>query len=467
MLLNLRIDNNNLVAYHPTLLDTEKVTQFIQDIAAASGSIQVANIKSFAVGQWILLGNFGEPTAEIIRIHTVTAPTGTTITLNTNTVFDHFVDTPVTFINFDQIEFSRAPTLAGVKVVQATLAIAADRLVTTFADLTNSTGFAFFRFKNSASATFSIYSDGTPYSGNPANSVERMVLAAAALTGNTINDDFAKERDLIQDANEAQDIITSVQAWTFELITDTSSIKALENENTYAVSGLTAALKFTDTNQAIIRFKLGNYPLDYIDPREMEDAFQFSANAKLAAQANPGDTSLTLDDVSAFSDAGTVWLGSNGTVTYQSRDIPTNTLNGIANTNIVAIVPIGYNVWQNMDPGVPTKYTLDNDSFILDVPAITSVAGMAFKIRYLKALSTLTSFTSTTDILFPFIFQFYIAAKIELRKKNFDEAQKFMDAFNTRIELYKAKYEVPLMDTQQYYTFGNTRRSGNVDQDLI
>jgi hypothetical protein len=50
--------------------------------AAGAGTLTVAAITNFAIGDWIRVGS-GE-TLEFLQVHTVTAPVGSTITLNTN-----------------------------------------------------------------------------------------------------------------------------------------------------------------------------------------------------------------------------------------------------------------------------------------------------------------------------------------------------------------------------------------------
>lgn len=160
----LKIQNSKLLVDNEPLLDSQEVSLLTADVASGSNTITLDNISGFSVGKFILIGNFGEPNAEIIRVHISSAPSGFTVTLNSNTTQTHQANSPVTIVDYDQVEYSRATTLTGDKSVLATSNIQADRKQTSYSDTTNTTGFAFFRFKNSADSTFSEYSIGVDYS---------------------------------------------------------------------------------------------------------------------------------------------------------------------------------------------------------------------------------------------------------------------------------------------------------------
>jgi len=460
--LNLKIQNNRLLASHHLLTRYVEKAYLTTDVASGSSTLTIDNINGFAINKVLLLGNFGEPTAEIIKTHASTAPTGTTVTLLSNTVNDHFLGTPVWLIDYDQVEFNRATTLAGSKTILATQTLNADRMESVYADLTNTTGYGFYRFKNSITTTYSSYSDGVNYTGNSVNSVENIVTSALSLTGNTLNDDFAKEDDLINDAWEAQKAIINAKDWVFELEKDTS-ITLVQGENEYSTASLTYLLKYPGNKQGIFSLKVGNRLLEYVDYRIMDDIHEDFISDYLSADATVGATSITLLNSHSFAESGTVYLRENENVTYTANTEATGVLSGISASAITTLVSSGATVWQDVSVGTPNRYTFDDDIIRLDFPPDSTSAGQPLKLTYLKALPQLTSFASNTLVPFYHIMQYFVAHRIELRKKAFDEAQKYLDLFTSHISLNAARYKLQVGETQKYYLLSNTAK--NVSDD--
>ena len=83
-------------------------TVLTADIASGSNTFRVKDIDGFATDQILLIGELGREGSEIIKTDASTAPSGTTITLSSNTVFAHSAQTRVYLLEFDQIEFSHA-----------------------------------------------------------------------------------------------------------------------------------------------------------------------------------------------------------------------------------------------------------------------------------------------------------------------------------------------------------------------
>lgn len=452
--MNARLTNNNIQAYNPDLLDGQQVAHLTADTASASGNLTVDNIAGFAVDQYVLIGNFGEKTAEIIKLHAATAPTGTTITLATNTTFDHYVDTPVTIIQFNQVEFSRATTLTGSKSVLATSAIAADRLWTSYTDTTNSTGYAFTRFKNSTSSVFSGYSTGINYAtGNAAYSFEKLAEEGCSIAGNTVGDDFSKLDQLLRDVNEAQKVITSVQDWSFELYKDNTAFTSLQDENEYDLDDLTYAMKYPDTYQSILNVKFADSLLDYISPDEMDEEFEDVAYTTLNADVLAGATSFTVTDSYEFPSTNGTLASNANTIVYTTNTKSTGTLTGVTGTTYA--MSSGDTIWYGVTPGTPEKYTVYNNSLILDVPVSSTEAGKKIKLKYLRKIDDLSTLSSTTDIPFYQCIPWYIAHKIQTRKQNHEEAQKYLDKFYQIVQFNADRYKLPMLEEEQYYQFTN------------
>jgi hypothetical protein len=444
-----------LFVLNSSLLSEREIAHLTADQASASGTITVDNITGFAVGKYILIGEFGEPTSEIIRIHTSTAPTGTTVTLASNTVFDHYAGAKVTMIDYNQVEFSRATTLTGAKSVLSTVTVSADRPETIYNDLTNSTGYGFVRFKNSSDSIYSDYSDGVNYTGADADSFGELATEGCNLVGVTIGSDYATEAILYKDVNACLREIAQKQDWSFEVVTDTTSLTTTENENEFALSSLTYPIKHAISNKAVLDVRIGtSKPLEYLSPDDMDFEFEGVKHGYLSSAVTAGDTSVTLTDSYEFnSTAGTISLGSNNGVAYTLNTETTGVLSGISASAITTNVSAGGSVWQGVNPGLPTKYTIIGKKIIFNVPIDTDYVGQKIKIRYLKKLDTISTFGDRVDVAFFNAIPLYIAYRIETRKRNFDVAKDFYNQFLDTLKDNLTTYAAPTMDGTSYYKF--------------
>lgn len=146
MFLDLRIQNNTVAASHDLLTQLKPSCQVVTDAALGVTSVTVDNTSGFESGQVLLVGNFGDPTAEIIYTSAGTAPTNTVITFATATTKDHASGTPVTVIDFDEVEFYTSTTVDGAKTLLARVPIMADRPDTPLTLDPEITGYISFRF---------------------------------------------------------------------------------------------------------------------------------------------------------------------------------------------------------------------------------------------------------------------------------------------------------------------------------
>jgi hypothetical protein len=168
-------------------------TYVTSQATAGAGTLTVKSIINFAINQVILIGNLGGEGSEIIKTHASTAPTGTTVTLASNLVFTHPIYTKIQVMAYDQVEFSKAATTTGAKTVLSTMGITAGSLETVYQDTSATSGYYFYRFKNSITTTYSDYSDPIPYDGFDDNTVEKAIkfaLKKNKLDGYTSSVDF-------------------------------------------------------------------------------------------------------------------------------------------------------------------------------------------------------------------------------------------------------------------------------------
>jgi hypothetical protein len=397
MPLDIRIQNNTISASHEPLTRLKPACRITQDTAAGAGTLSVDATYGFAVGQTVLIGNFGDPTSEIATLHASTVPTATALTLaaTTTTAYDHYMDTPVTVIDYTQIEFSKAATVGGTKTVLATQNIQPNRMDTIFIDTADTTGYAFFRYKTAAGA-FSSYSDPCPFATNPDNAMEILAEEGTSLAGVALGERYAGESQILRDINECQTTIAESRDWVFELASDETSVIFAQGQNSYPVSTLIANMKYPLGKQGIMRIMVGNLPLSYIEPEEMDGRYEYSFSSYLSQDCNIGDTSVYLVNSDSFPSTGTVDIGANVAVSYTANDTVNHILSGIPATgtgSIATAEAAGMLAIVGKPQATPQFYTFYNGNLLTDVPVDANSAGINAKIKYLIKIPALTSFS--------------------------------------------------------------------------
>lgn len=408
------------------LVEGQEFSVITSNAVTGDSTLNVQNADGFAVGKYLLIGNFGEEGSEIIRIHTTTPPTGTIITLNTTLVFSHTMNTRVTQIDYNQAEFSRATTVSGTKTTLTTKAIEADDLYTSYDDTTNATGYGFIRFKHSDDVTYSAYSGAIPYTGFTARSVYSMIKGGLNLTNesfsNLITHDFC-----LDELNNWQDEVSSVRNWDHESTSTTDTVVA--GQKWYDVP---TDLKHTFEDSAIIQMRVRNDPaLRRLDKTEFDLLMENTISSTLAVAVALIDTTITLVDTSDFSDSGSIVINGDS-IDYTSKDDSTNVLSGV--TGITATHSIGDTVWQSSSLDKPVNFAVYNEQYALQPVAYDTYDGYAIYIDYYKTLDRLTDDADLTPIPFPHLAHYFLAWKIEEHKGDPNKkADKWRLLFENRL----------------------------------
>jgi hypothetical protein len=143
-----------LKADNRQLLKNAKYSFALDNYLSGVSSIQVDNSVGFEANMYVLLGNFGSETAEIIKINTVTTATNT-LSFTTTAKFAHAESTKVTVIPYNQVRFyhTATATFSASSHVTDYIDIQADSFFTIGEDTTNTTGFGWFVFYNSTTTT--------------------------------------------------------------------------------------------------------------------------------------------------------------------------------------------------------------------------------------------------------------------------------------------------------------------------
>ncbi len=409
------------------LVDPVAQTYLQSDIAAGSSSIIVQNIANFATNQILLIGDPGNQNSEIIK--TSGAPTGSTITLASNTKFAHTASTPVTTLYYDLVQVFTATTVSGSKTqLGSDLTIPANQLFTDYNDLAASTGFYFGRWKNSISSATSDYSEPSPVTAYTLSSARSIIDAALGMlnkkTSNVLTDEYA-----FQNIDACQmEVLREFKRWSF-----------MQSFNTIIGTAKTGSWKIAvpvdcddqNTYKSLYNFRIGKeLDMVWVDKEAWDDLIAGIAYSTLAVAAAVSDTTLTLANSTDFTDEGTIQVGPNQ-YTWTANNRTTNVLS--LGSAVTAIAPVGQDVFQFASLGYPTYWTIWA-GYIYHWPAIgSSYNNRNYYLDYYKSLTLITSDYDNIVLPDPTVVQYYLAWKFLMKLNNGEETPASTAQYNNYI----------------------------------
>ena len=420
-----------------------EVGELSADASAASGSVTVKDIDGFAVNQVLIIGELGVESSEVIKTHASSAPSGTMVTLASNTEFAHAAGTKVYVVSFDQVEFSHADTVAGSKSVLATTGVQADELEQAYQDTTETTGYYFARFKNTISTTYSNYSPAVPYGGYEDDQIGYAVNWAMHRNGLKTYDDEITRKFCIDEANDF------LRMWQGKLKRWPEYFLANQDIGNLTAGNPLVALPTDiyddDSNESIPTVRIGAHSdLTWYDPDEFEDAKVGEKRTQVATEASATDTTLVVDDARDFADSGALTVYVSGTaysLTYTAVDKSTGTFSGIPATGTGAItvtIPVDTYVHQGASFGEPKRFTIRGGNIELDpIPGATEHNDNIYA-DYWALATAVDDEGDAIDTTRHDAFKYWLAWKIRCQKKN-DGMLDYKDG-------YYAEFRSRLMD---------------------
>ena len=367
-----------------------KVKTYISsEAAAASGTFTAESISGFAIGQRLIVGQVGEERSEILRVHASTAPSGSTITLAANSTYRHEVGTPIYFTDYDQVEFSRATTETGTKTVLATTTLTVDSMDTIYDDTTNTTGYGFYRFKNSDSTTYSGYSDPIPYAGYDRDAASNIFDQALVSAGEEISSRLRYEH-LFQFLN---DYIYLAREKNFRWSRCKVFDYRLDNVSTGDWEfSLPSDIARDYDPSSILSIKIrGFLPLKYINKKEWDQITYDLRFTTLASTLADSDVTATLTQSYDFAESGTVYINGDAIAYTGNTEGATGTLTGVTGI-VTGGHASGSYVFQNQTTGDPIYYTFPSAGYIRVWPVASSTAdSRSLFISYYKLLPAANS----------------------------------------------------------------------------
>lgn len=460
---------------HPNYTDFLS-TQLSDTILAAGTTMSVLDNSGFSDDDWFVVGDIGDEKTEECDVNGAVTRGGSMTVTNT-LKFDHELQAPVTKIFERAIKIYGAATDGGA----GTLITSIDAITTPIADAYNiqwnkpyteytlistDTTFAYYYAVFTDGTTSSSASDYIPATGWTANVVEKIIQNAVDITDSRIDKTITRNM-LVSWANDAQDAVTQFSYqdpktgemmqmdWDFEIVEDRTSITLSQGENQYAMSSLTYTPKYSNSDKGIINLRIGSK--DALKKYNIADFDVLMTNrvrGTTSAIANIGDTTLTVVSNIEFADSGTIYIGAD-IITYTAKS-GTTSFTGIPASgtgSITAIHASGSAIWQNVQPSLPTVYTVFDGNILLNVPVSSDYASFPLAIRYFKKLTALSESSDSTEVEFTNVLALFIASRIETKKGNLDKAMSYMSDFKAQLLSNALKNKIPTTDVQSYYRF--------------
>jgi len=380
------------------LTQDKKFTYLDAAVSSSGTTLTVQSIIGFTVNEILCIGEIGQEKTEIIKTHSSTSPSGTTVTLASALVFDHPIDTKVYILDYDQAEFSHSVTLTGAKTVIATIDLQVDQSETQYNDSTYTSGYYFFRFKNSiAPATYSSYSDALPCAGYAYNTPASIKSAALDSVnekiGDTITNNFLDE--MLWKAR--REYHSSPGKRPFRRIYN--YVLSQVTTGMYRIAA-PSDLEDPETGKNIYGIRIGTEDnLVYYGKKDWDFDYQNVAHTTVKTAASAGDTSITLSNSGDFEEGGSITIGTQ-TITYTTNTESTTVLSGIPASGDGAItdsIAADTDVWQNASLSLPQYFTVFDGYIYFDYPISSDYADENIWIDYYQTLTAADSDADNLD----------------------------------------------------------------------
>lgn len=405
-----------IVPTEPLLVDPPAITYLATDIVSGSSTLPVQNISNFSINQIILIGDLGNQNSEIIKTSNGTPPSGSTITLASNTVFAHTASTPVTVLYYDNVQFWVGSTSNTPVTLLGSQNIVANTTSTDYNDLAANTGYYFARFHNTIGSTNSVYSAASPVAGYGLFSARNIIDNALGMINKQISSVLTDEYGFQQIDSCQMECLKEFKRWSFMQKFDT--IIGQTQEGTWKIQ-VPMDLDDQVTYRSIYNFRIGKESqMVWIDKAEWDTLIEGIAYSTLAVQANISDTTLTLSSSNDFDTQGTIQVGSNQ-YTWTNNNTSTGVLT--LGSPVLAVAPIGQDVFQFSDLGLPVYWTIWQ-GFIYHWPICSSVySGRNYWLDYYSTLVPITNDYQSIILPDPSVVQYYLAWKFLLKLNNGEE----------------------------------------------
>ena len=468
-IISTKVINNNIMVLNDYIIRGRPQTTLSASADAAATTISVFSIEGFSEGNFYALIGYGSGNAELIKMHASTAPSGTTITLAAALANNHDANEPVNFVNFNQIEYSLATTATGTKTVLSTDSIMETKKWSIYCDATNSTGYAFVRFKNSDATTYSGYSAPAPYANAAFNTCEYIINEALIETKQTFTDSLTPSYCLKQIDECLRDIRKNKNKLSWS-----QSFNAILGQTAEGVFRYSMPTDIYDkySIKAIERLSLGGEPaLNFADPNYFFNQLMTDVHfTQVTTDASLGDITLEINNSYDFDDDGSVNVGGeNVTYTGITRSATAGILTGVPASGTGAIPTAGISaddwVFQGETNSEPKYWTAYN-GYIYIYPLVDDTwDNFNVNIDYFKTITSVDSLEDAVDYIQFDLIKYWLKWKIKAIEKN-DGILDLNDADyllyrDSLATLIKKDRNLNIKTFRNAYEFGETDTSGH------
>jgi hypothetical protein len=435
-----------------TLIDPAPYASLVQTTTAGNTSITVDNAENFT--EDFVLIDYLTGAAEILE---VSGLSGDTINLAGSTSYAHNYQTRVYSVPFDQIELNHTSERGGSLTQLAVVDIDPTEEVTTYTDHSNSTGFALFRFVNSAAGSQS-NKKYSPYSAEIAYGYEKNAAGKIAeRVANRMNEhleEFFTYQGVFELINECEETVKHERSLGWPFFYKTKHKLGRLDEGQWQLSLPSDISNDTDTN-AIYSVTLGrngrptrhalngNNGLWAVDGRDFWEWVYEYGITTLASSSSSGDTTLDLTDATDFPASGNgiiegdtiQWTGKNG-----------NTLTGV--TGLDNAHSSNVTVFTDDPKGTPRSFTVENGTLYLWPPLSSTDAPTSVYITYDTAPGLITTAADKTEIPDIALVEYYVQARmLEMRDADGSPSKAssaLWDRYTYRLSRLKSQYSAPV-----------------------
>lgn len=154
---------------------------------SARNTYAITNSDGFSADDYVLIGEWGSETSEIMQIGSVNTSTHVlTFKAGATTKFAHSESTKITTLGYNQVRFyqTATATFSATNPVTGYIDLQPDSFFSKAYDTSNTTGFGWFIFYNETTAKASSNSNAIPYGDFDPNSVKKILDAFYSLLNN-------------------------------------------------------------------------------------------------------------------------------------------------------------------------------------------------------------------------------------------------------------------------------------------
>jgi len=410
---------------HPDSI--KETTRITERIAAAGITLKVRNTQGIVANDYIVLGKIGNEQTEIVKVATVDSNTQFTIGA---TKFSHDIDSIVSFIQFNKIQFASATTKTGIKTYYPSSTTGYDIEVDDYVTEQNLTsvtsGYVFARYWNEHGNEYSGWSDAMAVAGFDEDSM-RHIIDMARLRTDEETEDLVTDDKLIDIAKEATDILeTTRKNWSFTQ--SSTGFVLTAGVQSYPVTPSLAGY------ESITSLYLGydGENLDYADMKDFRYGMRDIPKTILTQDITDANTTIPVQDTTAFGTTGTLTISGDGFISYTGKTVVSFT--GV--TGISSVHTSNAEVFLTTDLDQPDEYTIWNSHFMFQPPPDKFYRA---EYDFYRTIPRMENVTEETKVPFPTIITHYLMACIFEMKGKMTRARTYIERFNNEITLLKRK----------------------------